>query len=114
MRTKINLRNSKYFLISTFYSLIITFLTNILGYQDFEIKVSSYLAFFEGLNSYFINNLETESLFFTLVNDAFFFIICYLLGLFLNPYTGLRLLIFISSFITSNIILRNKNSNFFL
>ena len=50
MRTKINLRNSKYFLISTFYSLIITFLTNILGYQDFEIKVRpEYLTYFEGL-----------------------------------------------------------------
>tara|TARA_A100001035_G_C27710198_1_gene466766 strand:- start:63 stop:1052 length:990 start_codon:yes stop_codon:yes gene_type:complete len=114
MRTKIDLRNSKYFLICTSYSLIITFLTNILGYQDSEILIRPrYLAFFEGLNSYFIHNLETESLFFTLVNDALFFIICYLLGLFLNPYTGLRLLIFISSFITSNIILRNKNSNFF-
>tara|TARA_Y100001978_G_C23671933_1_gene424247 strand:- start:171 stop:1160 length:990 start_codon:yes stop_codon:yes gene_type:complete len=114
MKIKIDLINFRYNLISTFYSLIITFLTDILGYQDFEIRGRArYLSYFEGLTDYFLENFESQSLIVNLLNDALFWIICYLLGLLFNPAIGLRLLIFISSFITCNFILRNKNGNFF-
>ena len=114
MRIRINLRNFLYYFASTFYATVIAYFTDILGYEDFEIKArSEYLSYFEGIKLFFISNFETQGIVTTLVNDSLFFFACYALGLIFTPRNGLRLLIFLSSFFICNFILRNKNGKLF-
>ena len=114
MNLTINLSNLKINLISIIYSLLITFSTDLLNYDDDDIKDRTrYFNNFENLSNFFINSITNDGVLFTIFNDGLFFLICYVLGLFFTPKNGLRIIIFVSSFLISNTIIKNSKGGFF-
>ena len=114
MNISINPNNLKINIISIIYSLLITFSTDLFNYDDEEIKDRvRYLKLFENLEDFIIGTYLNEGIISTIFNDSLFFLICYILGFFFTPKNGLRLIIFISSFLISNTIIKNSKGGFF-
>ena len=112
MNSKISIKNivTQFYCIS--YGLLISNLTDILGYTADEISDrNDYLNHFI-FPTYLIGNYINGGIIELFVNNPFYYLLTYIMGLIITPTLGVKILMFISSYLVSYITLTVKNSSF--